>query len=48
MLYHHNFHVRKAQPGEPTGKTPGLFFVLLVAVLLFANPGSCSRKFGTT
>ena len=38
MLYHHNFHVRKAQPGEPTGKTPGLFFVLIVAVLLLANP----------
>ena len=24
QLYHHNFHVRKRKPGEPSGKTPGL------------------------
>ena len=38
MLYHHNFHVRKAGPNEPAGKTPGLFFILIIVVFLLANP----------
>lgn len=38
MLYHHNFHVRKAQPGEPTGKTPGWFYILILVFFLLANP----------
>ena len=37
-LYHHMFHVRPAQPGEPSGKTPKLFYILIIVVFLFANP----------
>ncbi|HKR58112.1 MAG TPA: glycosyltransferase family 39 protein, partial [Pyrinomonadaceae bacterium] len=37
-LYHHNFHVRQAAPGEPSGKTPNLFYILIVIVFLIANP----------
>lgn len=38
MLYHHHFHVRHRVPGEPSGKTPGLFFILIIVVFLIANP----------
>jgi hypothetical protein len=38
MLFHHNFHVRKAQPGEPTGKTPVWFYFLILVLLVVANP----------
>jgi len=38
MLYHHKHHVRQSQPGEPTGKTPGLFFIIIMVVFLLANP----------
>lgn len=38
MLYHHNFHVRKAQPGEPSGKTPLWFYLFIPAFLIVANP----------
>ena len=38
LLYHHNFRVRKAQPGEPSVKIPGYFFLVVVAVFLLANP----------
>jgi hypothetical protein len=38
MLFHHNFRVRKAEPGEPSGKTPGWFFLLIIGVFLIANP----------
>lgn len=38
MLFHHNFRVRKAQPGEPAGKTPGWFFLLIIGVFLVASP----------
>ena len=38
MLFHHNFHVRKEQPGEPSGKTPGWFFLLIIGVFLIASP----------
>ncbi len=38
MLYHHNFRVRKAEPGEPGGKTPGWFFLLIIGVYVVASP----------
>jgi 4-amino-4-deoxy-L-arabinose transferase-like glycosyltransferase len=38
MLFHHNFHVREARPGDPGGKTPGWFFLLIGVVLLLASP----------
>jgi len=38
MLFHHNFRVRKAGPGEPGGRTPGWFFLLIIGVFLLANP----------
>jgi hypothetical protein len=37
-LYHHNIHVREKQAGEPSGKTPGLFYLLVIIVFLLANP----------
>jgi hypothetical protein len=37
-LYHHKFHVRSAQPGEPSGKTPKLFYILIIIVFVIANP----------
>lgn len=37
-LYHHNFHVRKRGPDEPSGKTPRLFYVALVIAFIVANP----------
>jgi hypothetical protein len=38
MLYHHNYHIRKAKPGEPTGKTPRWFYGLILLCLVLANP----------
>ena len=38
MLFHHHFHAYKPKPGEPGGKTPGLFFMLIIAVFLIASP----------
>lgn len=38
MLYHHNFRVRKADVGEPSGRTPGWFFLLIIGVYLVASP----------
>jgi hypothetical protein len=38
MLFHHNFHVREARPNEPSGHTPGWFFLLIVGVFLVASP----------
>lgn len=38
MLFHHNFHVRKALPGEPSGSTPGWFFLLIMGVFVLASP----------
>lgn len=35
MLFHHNFHVRKA---GPSGRTPGWFFLTIVGVFLAASP----------
>jgi hypothetical protein len=37
-LYHHNFHVRKREPGEPPGKTPRLFYIALLVAFIIANP----------
>ena len=37
-LFHHKFHVRKHQPGEPSGKTPTIFYLLIVLAFLVANP----------
>jgi hypothetical protein len=37
-LYHHWFHVRKAEPGEPSGKTPPIFYLLLPVTFIIANP----------
>jgi 4-amino-4-deoxy-L-arabinose transferase-like glycosyltransferase len=37
-LYHHLFRVRRREPGEPSGKVPGLFYVLILVVFLLANP----------
>lgn len=37
-LYHHLFRVRERQPGEPSWKTPGLFYLLMLVVFLLANP----------
>ena len=38
MLFHHNFHLRAAKPGEPSGRTPGWFFLLIIGVYLVASP----------
>ena len=38
MLFHHNFHVRRAVEGEPSGKTPGWFFLLIMGVFLVCSP----------
>jgi len=37
-LYHHNFHVRKREPGEPTSKTPHFFYIAIAAAFVIANP----------
>ncbi|MFN2510938.1 MAG: ArnT family glycosyltransferase [Pyrinomonadaceae bacterium] len=37
-LFHHKFHVRKPEPGEPSGKTPSIFYVLIPVAFLLANP----------
>ena len=37
-LYHHWFHVRKAEPGEPSGRTPRIFYLLLLLTFIIANP----------
>ena len=38
MLYHHLFRVRRREPGEPRGNTPVLFYVVVFATFLVANP----------
>jgi hypothetical protein len=38
MLFHHNFHVREREPGEPGAKTPGWFYLGIVAVFVIASP----------
>jgi len=38
MLFHHNSRVRQPKPGEPGGKTPGWFYLGIVAVFVLASP----------
>ncbi|HEX8890508.1 MAG TPA: glycosyltransferase family 39 protein [Pyrinomonadaceae bacterium] len=38
MLYHHYYRLRKKEPGEPSGKTPWYFYILVGVVFLIANP----------
>jgi len=38
MLFHHSFRVRESRPGEPSGKTPLWFFLLISVVLVLASP----------
>ena len=38
MLFHHNFHVRKTVAGEPSGRTPGWFFLAIIGVFVVASP----------
>jgi Dolichyl-phosphate-mannose-protein mannosyltransferase len=38
MLYHYLFHVREREPNEPRGNTPALFYVVVFATFLLANP----------
>ena len=37
-LYHSLFDVRKREPGEPSWKTPRVFYLLMLLVFLIANP----------
>jgi hypothetical protein len=37
-LYYHYFRVRQREPGEPAGKAPGIFFVVILAAFIIANP----------
>ncbi|HEY6230343.1 MAG TPA: glycosyltransferase family 39 protein [Pyrinomonadaceae bacterium] len=37
-LYHHNFRVRRPNPGEPPGKSPRLFYLVMLIAFLIANP----------
>jgi hypothetical protein len=37
-LYHHYFRVRKREPGEPAGKAPGYFFLVILIAFVIANP----------
>ncbi len=37
-LFHHKFHLRKAEPGEPSGKTPSIFYLVIPIAFLIANP----------
>ena len=38
MLFHHNFHAYPPRADETSAKTPGLFFILIIAVYLLASP----------
>lgn len=38
LLFHHHFHMRQASPGEPSGKIPGWFFLLIIGVFVLASP----------
>jgi hypothetical protein len=37
-LYHHNHRMRIRQPGEPKGKVPGVFYIVLLVAFIIANP----------
>ena len=38
MLFHHNFHAYKPNPGEPSSKTPRLFFLIIIVAFVLASP----------
>jgi hypothetical protein len=38
MLYHHFFAQREREPGEPRGRTPLIFYPLVILTFLIANP----------
>lgn len=38
MLYHHLVAQRERAPGEPRGRTPAVFYPLVLVTFLFANP----------
>ena len=44
MLYHNRFHVRERESGEPRGNTPALFYVVVAATFLLANPAVLSPR----
>lgn len=37
-LFHHKFHLRRAEAGEPSGKTPSIFYFVIPIAFLIANP----------
>lgn len=37
-LYHHKFRVRKREPGEPAGKAPRVFYLVILLAFIIANP----------
>ncbi|MBA3804705.1 MAG: glycosyltransferase family 39 protein [Acidobacteria bacterium] len=37
-LYHHYFRVREREPGEASGRTPRIFYLIIPIVFLIANP----------
>ena len=37
-LFHHNFSVRRREPGEPSGKVPRLFYLAILGAFIIANP----------
>lgn len=44
MLYHHNYSMRPAKPGEARWKTPLSFFIIMGLAFLVANPMVLSPK----
>lgn len=38
MLYFHLVRVREREPNEPQGKTPAIFFIMVLGAFLIANP----------
>ena len=38
LLFHHNFRVRQPVPGEPSGKIPRWFFLVIIGVFVLASP----------
>ena len=38
MLYHHLYRVREREPGEPRGRAPKHFYLLMLAAFLLLNP----------
>ncbi|HEX7174628.1 MAG TPA: glycosyltransferase family 39 protein [Pyrinomonadaceae bacterium] len=38
MLYHHRARLRQREPGEPSGRTPAVFYWVLLAAFVVFNP----------